>query len=66
YFPFGGGPRQCIGAGFALMEMQLVLATLAQRFRLRLVPGHPVEVQPTVTLRPRFGLRMTVHPRPCL
>ncbi len=66
YFPFGGGPRQCIGAGFALMEMQLVLATLAQRFRLRLVPGHPVEAQPTVTLRPRFGLRMAVHPRPCL
>jgi cytochrome P450 len=59
YFPFGGGPRRCIGEGFAWMEGVLVLATLAQRWRLRLAPGHPVETQPVVTLRPRHGMRMT-------
>src|SRR3989440_3513839 len=43
HFPFGGGPRLCIGNNFAMMEAQLILATLAQRYRLRLVPGHKVE-----------------------
>ena len=45
YFPFGGGPRHCIGNAFAMMEMQLVLATVAQHYSLRLVPEHPVELQ---------------------
>jgi cytochrome P450 len=63
YFPFGGGPRQCIGNSFALMEAQLVLATVAQRYRLRLVPSHPVEPQATVIVQPRYGLPMTLHPR---
>jgi cytochrome P450 len=63
YYPFGGGPRGCIGQNFALMEMQLILATLAQRYRLRLVPEHPVEVQPVVTLRPRHGIMMRLHER---
>lgn len=63
YFPFGGGPRQCIGNGFALMEAQLVLATVAQRYALRLVPGHPVEPQVLLTLQPRYGLPMTLQPR---
>jgi cytochrome P450 len=63
YFPFGGGQRQCIGNGFALLEAQLVVATLAQRYRLRPVPGHPIEPEPTVTLRPRHGLPMTLHER---
>jgi cytochrome P450 len=63
YFPFGGGPHLCIGAGFAMMEAQIILATLAQRLRLDLVPGHPVEVEPLVTLRPRHGIQMTLHPR---
>lgn len=63
YFPFGGGPRQCIGNAFAMMEAQLVLATVAQRYRLRLVPGHPVEPQVLPVLRPRHGLPMTLHPR---
>jgi len=63
YFPFGGGPRQCIGNTFAMMEAQLVLATVAQRYSLRLVPGHPVEPQVLLTLRPRYGLPMTLHPR---
>ena len=63
YFPFGGGPHLCIGAGFAMMEAQIVLATVAQHVRLDLVPGHPVEVEPLVTLRPRHGIRMTLHPK---
>ncbi|NIP56506.1 MAG: cytochrome P450, partial [Gemmatimonadetes bacterium] len=63
YFPFGGGPRNCVGAGFATMEAHLVLARLLQRFRFRPVPGHPVEVQPAVTLRPRHGLRLRVGRR---
>ena len=49
--PFGGGARQCIGEPFAWMEGVLILATLAQRWRLRLVPGHRVEPQPLITLR---------------
>jgi cytochrome P450 len=63
YVPFGSGPRQCIGNAFALMEAQLVLATVAQRSSLRLVPEHPVEPQVQLTLRPRYGLPMTLHPR---
>lgn len=63
YFPFGGGARQCIGNNFALMEAQLAIATLAQQFTLDLVPGHPVEADPTFTLRPRYGLMMTIKDR---
>ena len=59
YLPFGGGQRQCIGTGLALMEGQLALAMVARRFRFRLVPGHRVEPQALVTLRPRYGLRVT-------
>ena len=64
YFPFGGGPRSCIGRHFAMMEAQIVLAVLAQRYRLDMVPGHPVEPQAMISLRPRFGLPMTVHRQP--
>ena len=63
YLPFGAGPRQCIGNQFALIETQLTLATLAQRYRLRLVPGHQVEPWPLITLRPRFGMPMTIERR---
>jgi cytochrome P450 len=63
YFPFGGGPRQCIGEGFALMEATLVLALLAQRYELHLVPGRRVETVAMATLRPRHGMWMTAHPR---
>ena len=63
YFPFGGGGRQCIGERFAWMEATLLLATIAQRWRLRLVPGHPVKLAPRITLRPRHGMRMTVEKR---
>src|SRR5260370_473653 len=61
YFPFGGGPRQCIGKNFALMEAQLIIATLAQRYRLRLADEQTVDPEPSVTLRPRRSIRMTLH-----
>jgi cytochrome P450 len=63
YFPFGGGPRLCIGNNFALMEAALVLATLGQRYRFTLVPDHPVAVWPTVTLRARDGIRAVLQER---
>jgi cytochrome P450 len=63
YIPFGAGPRICIGAAFAMTEAVLMLATIAQRYRLRLMPGHPVEAQGLITLRPRYGLRMTLERR---
>ncbi len=63
YFPFGGGARRCIGESFAWMELVLVTAAIGQRWRLRLVPGHPVVPQPVITLRLKHGLRMTVHER---
>jgi cytochrome P450 len=63
YFPFGGGPRQCIGNSFALMEATLILATVAQKFRLKLVPGHPVVPLASITLRPRHGIRVTLESR---
>jgi cytochrome P450 len=63
YFPFGGGPRRCIGESFAWMELVLVVATVAQQWRLQLVPGHPVEPQPVVTLRTKHGMKMTVKRR---
>ena len=63
YFPFGGGPRQCIGESFAWMELILVVATLAQRWSLALAPGHPVAPQAVVTLRTKHGMRMVASPR---
>jgi len=58
YLPFGGGPRMCIGEGFALLEATLLLATIARRWRFELDPTQQVALQPVVTLRPRFGMRM--------
>ncbi len=63
YFPFGGGPRVCIGAGFAMMEATLLLATIAQRYRFTLVPDHPIKLFPSVTLRPRHGIRAVLRKR---
>jgi cytochrome P450 len=62
YFPFGGGPRVCIGEGFAWMEGVLLLATLAQRFRVELV-DHDVVMQPVITLRAKGGIRMRLRAR---
>lgn len=63
YFPFGGGPRQCIGNSFAVMEASLILTTIAQRFRLRIVPNHPVVPLASITLRPRHGVRVILESR---
>lgn len=63
YFPFGAGPRQCIGEAFAWMEGVLLLATIGQKWRLRLVPGHPIEPEPLITLRPKYGMKMVLEAR---
>jgi len=63
YFPFGGGPRQCIGNTFALMEATLILATIARKFRLRLIANHPVVPLASITLRPRHGVRVKLESR---
>lgn len=63
YFPFGGGPRVCIGNTFAMMEGPLVLATIVQRFRIELVQGQTVVPDPTFTLRPKYGVKVVLWPR---
>jgi len=63
YFPFGGGARRCIGEGFAWMEGTLLVATIARRWRMRLVSGHAVVPHPRITLRPKHGIRMTLEER---
>ena len=63
YFPFGGGPRQCIGNTFALMETSVVLATVGQKFRFALVPGHKVTPLASITMRPRNGIRVRLEVR---
>jgi cytochrome P450 len=63
FFPFGGGPRMCIGNLFALTEAQIVLATVAQKYRLRVPPDHAIELHPLVTLRPRYGVKVALEPR---
>ena len=63
YYPFGGGPRLCIGDQFAMTEAKLIIATFAQRCRLTRVPDHPIAVEPGVTLRPKYGLLMQIELR---
>ena len=63
YLPFSAGPRACIGIGMSMLEVQLVLAQLLPQFKVRTVPGHPVIPQPSVTYRPRFGVRATASVR---
>jgi cytochrome P450 len=63
YFPFGGGPRLCIGRPFALQEAALVLAMVAQRYRLELEPGYAIHPVPSITLRPGGGMPVTLRKR---
>lgn len=63
YLPFGGGPRLCIGNQFALTEAQIMLASVAQRYQLRVIPGHPVRPDPIFVLRTSHGLPVTAHRR---
>lgn len=63
YIPFGAGPRRCIGYNFATMEAQLIIAMVAQHYKLRLLPGHPVKPKAAATLQPYHGLPMTLQPR---
>jgi cytochrome P450 len=59
YFPFGGGVRRCIGEQFAWTEGVLLLATIARKWKLKIVPNHKIELKPLVTLRPKYGMKMT-------
>jgi len=61
YFPFGDGPRRCIGQGFAQLETALVIAAIAQKFSFRLTKGFPVVPEPLVTLRPKYGIQMRLE-----
>jgi len=64
YLPFAGGRRVCVGQGFAMMEATILAAMVSQRFTFDLIPGANVVPEPTVTLRPQFGMPMTLHRRP--
>jgi cytochrome P450 len=63
YFPFGAGPRQCIGENFAWMEGELVLAALSRNWRMRLLPGQKIDIRPRITLRPKYPIRMKLERR---
>jgi cytochrome P450 len=63
YFPFGGGPRRCIGEPFAWMEGVLLIAAIASKWKMMLAPGHRVVPDPLITIRPKYGMRMVVERR---
>ncbi|MEV3991414.1 cytochrome P450 [Streptomyces sp. NPDC049837] len=62
YVPYVAGPRNCVGLAFATMELTIVVASILQRFHLDMVPGHPVVMQPDISLRAKYGMRMTLRP----
>ncbi len=66
YLPFGGGRRVCIGQSFALMEMVLMAAIMSQRFTFDVLPDHPVELEATLTLRPKRGVHVIARRREAL
>jgi cytochrome P450 len=63
YLPFGGGPRQCIGNQFAMVEASLILAMIAQRYQVQLAPGQHIAAEPLITLRPKPGIRVRLVTR---
>jgi cytochrome P450 len=64
YFPFGGGPRQCMGTDMAMMETLLIMTMIVQKFRLNLVSGHREEPECILDMVPRHHVRATLHPQP--
>ncbi|MBI4228696.1 MAG: cytochrome P450 [Deltaproteobacteria bacterium] len=63
YFPFGGGPRRCIGESFAWMEGMMLMATIASKWKMRLVPGQTIVPKPLITIRPKYGMKMIMERR---
>jgi cytochrome P450 len=64
FFPFGAGPRQCIGYSLAMTESILILALIGRAFRFSLAPGRPVVPWPSITLYPRHGLQVRLSAQP--
>jgi cytochrome P450 len=63
YFPFGGGPRRCIGESFAWMEGMMLIATIASKWEMHLVPGQTIVPKPLITIRPKYGMKMIMERR---
>jgi cytochrome P450 len=63
YFPFGGGPRRCIGESFAWMEGMMLIATIASKWKMHLVPGQTIVPKPLITIRPKYGMKMIMERR---
>jgi cytochrome P450 len=64
YLPFAAGHRNCIGGGQAMVELKMIVAMIAQRYCLHIAAGQKIEPAPGTTMYPRYGMKMTLHPRP--